>query len=197
MSLSNSSLILSLFDISDKDIREKMDSRQRGDLNYSFKPIVKEDKLKFQTKKIISSRDKYSQINYYTYDNYRNIKKCHYCLCTYDGEKIGYPTKYWESTDVVEGMYVTTFNYVISGSFCSFNCALAFLRRDAFGNGESLIHSMFYLLHPDKELTPAKSYLLLDENGGPLKREEWEEERIEYKRTNRIKIYDSARVHNL
>lgn len=192
----NSLASISFFNVSLKEAQKHLESRKSNNFFYDLNHIKLSKNLKFVSQNVYRVRDKYSKISYYTYDNCTKSNKCHYCFNSVDTDYVGYPIKYWETSEQKEDKMSTTFNFAIRGCFCSFNCSMAFIKREnAFDDKISLLNFMFKLIYPNKILRPAKNYLLLQENGGPLNRNEWMEESLVYKLTNRVKIFDTSREY--
>jgi len=100
---------------------------------------------------------------------------CDWCRRQFDCMPLGIPINYRLRDN---GLHA----YKCDGYLCSFECALAFVRRDASGShhrrdplyrdSEALLKSMFVKLHGDKKLREACDWRLLRDNGGDLGDEE-------------------------
>jgi len=100
---------------------------------------------------------------------------CDWCRRRFDTAPLGIPLSYRINE---QGSYV----YLCDGYLCSFECALAFIRRDnsayAYGRdplyqeSEVLLMNLFSKLYPDKVLREAQDWRLLRDNGGDLTDEE-------------------------
>lgn len=115
---------------------------------------------------------------------------CDWCRRQFDDKPLGIPLSYCVRED---GAYI----YKCDGYFCSFECSLAFVRRDASGyahrrdplyrHSESLLKSMFDKLYPGSKLREAPDWRLLRDNGGDLGDEEVAK-RSRYYRTANVKL---------
>jgi hypothetical protein len=130
--------------------------------------------------------------------------RCEHCRDEFDHTVIGYPIGYQEqtiltndSTDPRDAHYRVLYVFWVEGRFCSFECALGYLRlmlgrpadyRDTtLRDSERMLKHLHKLTYPTAgPLRPAQDPRLLRSNGGSLSREEWQDQRHIFVRTDRI-----------
>ena len=124
------------------------------------------------------------------------------CICGKDivGQAIGYPVAYQEQVLLTsENKYHTFYTFWTEGRFHSFRCALWYVntllarpsdqRDGTYRDSARLLKLLYKLTYPDSTvLLPASDPYLLEENGGSLKEEEWDDTRYHYRRTERVVI---------
>lgn len=130
--------------------------------------------------------------------------RCDYCKEDFVVTSVGYPVEYKETTiltndsnDPRQARYRILYTFWVEGKFCSFECALGYVRnvlsrpadyRDTtLRDSERMLKSLYKLMHPNAGiLRPAQDPRLLQVNGGSLTREEWQNNKHVYIRTDRI-----------
>lgn len=127
--------------------------------------------------------------------------RCERCGDTFKETAVGYPVGHQELTVLTgEGnnaRYKVIYTFWTEGTFDTCECALgycqALLSRPAdyrdttIRDSERLLRLLCKLWYPDSGvLQPSQDPRLLKSNGGSLSREEWEDKRHVYKRTDRI-----------
>lgn len=130
--------------------------------------------------------------------------RCDHCKDDFDSIAIGYPIGYQENSillnsdpDPQNGRYRVIHTFWVEGKFCSFECALGYVRlilskpadyRDTtIRDSERLLKFLYKLMHPKGGiLRPAQDPRLLKSNGGSLTKEQWIDNRHIYIRTDRI-----------
>jgi hypothetical protein len=124
---------------------------------------------------------------------------CDWCRRQFETPPLGIPLNYRLGED---GAY----RYQCDGYHCSFECALAFIRRDntalprrrdvLYRDSEPLLKNMFHKLYPDRKLYEAVDWRLMRDNGGDLSQQEEESARITpYTRTANVKLTPMAVVY--
>lgn len=129
------------------------------------------------------------------------------CLCgdDFDQTALGYPIGYQEQLilpnnqeDPLKARYRIMYVFWVEGRFCSFECALGYIRlilarpadfRDpTLKESERLLKLLFSLTYPDNKtpLRPAQDPRLLQSNGGSLTKDQWQDTRHVYIRTDRV-----------
>jgi len=117
---------------------------------------------------------------------------CDWCRRQFETPPMGIPLNYRLGRD---GIY----RYQCDGYHCSFECALAFIRKDncAYARGrdplyrdsEPLLRNMFAKLYPGRKLYEAIDWRLMRDNGGDISQQEEETTRqTPYIRTANVKI---------
>lgn len=128
--------------------------------------------------------------------------RCEYCREDFETTAIGYPLNYEEKTILLsdsENVYRTIYTFWVEGKFCSFECALGYVRiilskpsdyKDTTTrDSERLLKLLYKLMHPDAGiLRPAQEPRLLITNGGALTKEQWQNSKHIYTRTDKIVI---------
>lgn len=106
---------------------------------------------------------------------------------------MGYPTYFREVPTIVNINGVDRCKIVYcfwtEGRACSLQHCLAIASRKPYLPPETtqLIHLLHSLMYPNAgALTPDLDPLLLEENGGPLSKEDWESRRYNLQRTSRV-----------
>jgi hypothetical protein len=121
--------------------------------------------------------------------------RCEYCLVDFHHEAAGYPVAYQEHTVKEQGRHRILHCFWDEGCFCSLGCALGYLERLRPGTGqdpllaaaERHLRRLFSLLYPQAgSLRSHPDPRLLKSNGGSLTREEWEDGRYHYRRTDQV-----------
>lgn len=127
--------------------------------------------------------------------------RCDFCKDEFADLAVGYPISYQETSVLVNTSgtphYRIIYNFWTEGSFCSFECALGYIRlvlskpadyRDTtIRDSERMLKVLYKLQHPTAGiLRPAQDPRLLVANGGSLSREEWADSRHVYTRTDRV-----------
>lgn len=130
--------------------------------------------------------------------------RCEHCKCDFDTTAVGYPIGYQETLvltndtpDPSQARYRILYSFWVEGQFCSFECALGYVRnilsrpseyRDTtIRDSERLLKLLYKLTYPEAGiLRPAQDPRLLQFNGGPLTREEWNHQHHVYIRTDRV-----------
>lgn len=130
--------------------------------------------------------------------------RCEYCREDYTTETIGIPLEYEEFTiltnkglDDDKPVYKLYYTFWVDGKFCSFECVLSFVltmlsthpkyRDITYKESDKLLKFMYKLLYPNsEELRSAHDPRLLIVNGGSLTKEEWQNNKVFYKKTNNI-----------
>jgi hypothetical protein len=140
--------------------------------------------------------------------------RCEYCLLDFSHSVTSYPIEYREtivpSTELIDGTKVTTYQSVYTfwteGCFCSFECALAYLRnmaaRPSVQRDEKLkiaeyqLKWMYTLLYPEEDvLTPSSDPRLLQRNGGSLTEEQYRDKTHMIVRTTGVLIIPVKREY--
>lgn len=130
--------------------------------------------------------------------------RCDNCKEDIEGVAVGYPVGYQEinvltndDNDTNKAQYRVFYVFWVEGKFCGFECALAYVRsilsrpadyRDtALRDSERMLKLLYKLTYPNAgSLRPAQDPKLLISNGGSLTKEEWNDRRHVYVRTDRI-----------
>jgi hypothetical protein len=130
--------------------------------------------------------------------------RCDHCKEDFTHTSMGYPVGYQEQTvltndtqDPKQARYRVLYVFWVERCFCSFECALGYLRlflprpaeyRDTIiRNSEQLLKMLYKLTYPTAPpLRFAQDPSLLASNRGSLTREEWENFRHVYIRTDRV-----------
>jgi hypothetical protein len=130
--------------------------------------------------------------------------RCEYCKYDFETDAVGYPIGHQETLvltndtpDPHAGVYRTIYSFWVEGQFCSFECALGYVRnilsrpseyRDTtIRDSERLLKLLYKLTYPEASiLRPAQDPRLLQFNGGSLTREAWQHEQHVYVRTDRV-----------
>lgn len=96
---------------------------------------------------------------------------CDWCRRQFDHEPLGIPLSYRKREDGTNA-------YTCDGWLCSFECTLAFVRRDAsayaggrdplYRDAEAFLFNLFTKLYPTRKLRAAPDWRLLRDNGGDL-----------------------------
>lgn len=130
--------------------------------------------------------------------------RCEHCRQDFDNIVVGYPIGQQEQTvlmndtdDPKQAIYRVLYVFWVEGRFCSFECALGYLRlmlvrpadyRDTtLRDSEKMLKYLHKLTYPTAgPLRPAQDPRLLRSNGGSLSREEWQDQRHIFVRTDRV-----------
>ena len=130
--------------------------------------------------------------------------RCEYCRDDFQHIAVGYPVGYQEQTiltnnceDPRQARYRVVYVFWTEGRFCSFECCLGYVRtvlskpadyRDTtLRDSERMLKHLHKLTYPTAGLLrPAQEPRLLKSNGGSLTREEWQDQRHVFIRTDRI-----------
>lgn len=130
--------------------------------------------------------------------------RCDYCKEDFTCLAVGYPIGYREQTvltndsnDIHEARYRVLYVFWVDGEFCSFECALGYVKqilnlpadyRDtSLRDSESLLKILYKLTYPNAPvLRPAQEPRLLRSNRGSLTSEEWKDNKHVYIRTDRV-----------
>jgi len=139
--------------------------------------------------------------------------RCEYCRDDYKTETIGIPIAYKEftvltnkevnpSSDKLQSddkiaEYKVYYTFWVDGRFCDFSCALSHINKllsshpkyidVIYRDSDKLLKFMYKCLYPNNPpIKPAQDPKLLMINGGSLEREEWENPKYVYKKTNNI-----------
>ena len=128
--------------------------------------------------------------------------RCGHCKEDFTETAIGYPIGYSETTVLtnVEGkepVYRLIYTFWVEGKFCSFECALGYIKlilskpadfRDTtIRDTERLLKLLYKRMYPNSgTLRGAQDPNLLLVNGGWLTKEQWQDVRHVYIRTDRI-----------
>lgn len=128
--------------------------------------------------------------------------RCNFCRQDFTEIAIGYPIKQQELSILTRNekdqeIYRNIYVFWVDGKFCKFSCALAHIRnmlaksseyRDpTMSDSERLLKQMYKLVYPNSGvLRPSQDPNLLKINGGSLTKEEWENEKHVYIRTDKI-----------
>jgi hypothetical protein len=117
---------------------------------------------------------------------------------------LGYPIGYQEQLILPNNLedgparYRIMYVFWVEERFCSFECALGYIRlilarpadfRDpTLKESERLLKVLFSLTYPENAtpLRPAQDPRLLQSNGGSLTKEQWQDARHVYIRTDRV-----------
>lgn len=140
--------------------------------------------------------------NYITYRKTGSMMKnlpCFICFGDVKDELVGYPIFFYEKILFSSnGKATIQYHFLIEGSFCSFECALRFVRKNfalqanfrdkTMRESERLMLLLFELMYPGETLREAQDPFLLESNGGSLTREEWNDKKHVYLKTDRIVI---------
>lgn len=132
-------------------------------------------------------------------EDLENLKggRCHYCAEDFEGDRVGYPVKHEENPIVENGVYRIINVFWTEGIFCSFECCLAFVRKNmikpynfrdiGMEDSELLLKYLYRLMYPNNEtLKPAPDLGLLISNGGSLTHKEWHSGKHEFMRSIKI-----------
>jgi len=134
--------------------------------------------------------------------------RCEYCRDDYKTETIGIPVAYKEFTVLTNKKvnlkdddkipkYKVYYTFWVDGRFCDFSCALSHINKllsshpkyidVIYRDSDKLLKFMYKCLYPNNPpIKPAQDPKLLMINGGSLEREEWENPKYVYKKTNNI-----------
>ena len=134
--------------------------------------------------------------------------RCEYCRDDYKTETIGIPIAYKEFTVLTNKKvnlkdddkipkYKVYYTFWVDGRFCNFSCALSHINKllsshpkyidVIYRDSDKLLKFMYKCLYPNNPpIKPAQDPKLLMINGGSLEREEWENPKYVYKKTNNI-----------
>lgn len=130
--------------------------------------------------------------------------RCDLCKEDFNGTAMGYPTGYQELTvltnddgDPKNARYRILYTFWVEGEFCSFECALGWIglilsrpadfRDTTLRNSESMLRHLYKLMYPTAgPLRPSQDPKLLRTRKGSLTKEEWQDPRHVYIRTDRI-----------
>lgn len=130
--------------------------------------------------------------------------RCDFCKDDFKDVAIGYPLGYQELTvltnydkDVSKSRYRILYTFWVEGKFCSFECSLGYIRlilsrpadqRDTtLRDSERMLKMLYKLMYPTAgPLRPAQDPRLLKTNSGSLSKDEWQDTRHIYIRTDRI-----------
>ena len=112
-----------------------------------------------ETEKIFMLGKSVNKVNVYNI-KFRPGTKCLWCKYSFETPSIELPEDYFNGT------------FYCMGNFCSWNCAKSFnidINDSSTWKRESLLNLMFYKTYGDfKEITPAPSWLMLEDYGGLL-----------------------------
>lgn len=125
------------------------------------------------------------------FDNTKCGGRCDSCKRDFTHQVVGYPIDYEEVTIPVTGSdgktrYRVFYLFHVEGEFCSFGCALYFIKRamarpssyrdSSLSDCERWLHLLYNLMHPTAgRLKPANNPQLLTANGGSIDPKDWEE----------------------
>lgn len=130
--------------------------------------------------------------------------RCDFCKDDFTDIAVGYPIGYQEITVLTNddpnpknAHYRVIYIFWVEGKFCSFECALGYVqlllarpsdyRDTTIRDSERLLKLLHKLMYPTVgPLRPAQDPKLLRSNGGSLTRQEWQDHRHIYVRTDRI-----------
>lgn len=128
--------------------------------------------------------------------------RCELCKEDFVETAIGYPVGFNEHTiltnddsDINNAKYRTLYIFWVEGRFCSFECSLGFVqmilskpfdRDNTLLDSEFLLKLLFKLMHPLGNLRASQDPRLLKTNGGSLTKEQWQDKKHIYVRTERI-----------
>lgn len=130
--------------------------------------------------------------------------RCDHCKDDFTNIAVGYPVGYQELTLLTNddpnpknAHYRVLYTFWVEGKFCSFECALGYVqlllsrpadyRDTTIRDSEGLLKHLYKLTYPTASpLRPAQDPKLLRSNGGSLSKEEWQDNRHIYIRTDRI-----------
>jgi hypothetical protein len=130
--------------------------------------------------------------------------RCDLCKEDFTETAVGYPVGYKEITvltnddsNVRNARYRIIYAFWVEKRFCTFECALGYVRmilvrpsdyRDTtIRDAERLLKTLHKLMYPNSgPLRPAQDPSLLIINGGSLTKEQWQDQRHVYIRTNRV-----------
>ena len=134
--------------------------------------------------------------------------RCEYCRDDYKTKTIGIPIAYKEFTVLTNKKvnlkdddkipkYKVYYTFWVDGRFCDFSCALSHINKllsshpkyidVIYRDSDKLLKFMYKCLYPNNPpIKPAQDPKLLMINGGSLEREEWENPKYVYKKTNNI-----------
>lgn len=161
---------------------------------------------------IYAVRDKYNSNNIFVTAGHKDCQVftkngcklpsggfCPSCEKMYSHESVGYPIALQENNIMCprENVYKITYVFWVEGSFCSFECALGYLRRNfsryvnyqdqSTRDSEELLKFLYTLMHPDAgPLRPSQDIRLLERNGGSLTEDEWNDASHVYVKTDRV-----------
>ena len=121
---------------------------------------------------------------------------CDWCRRHFETPPLGIPLNYKLNVD---GIY----RYQCDGYHCSFECALAFIRKDnsayvrgrdpLYKDAEPLLRNMFAKLYPTKDLHEAIDWRLMRDNGGDIVQQEEEAaQQTPYIRTANVRLTPMA-----
>jgi hypothetical protein len=131
--------------------------------------------------------------------------RCGLCGDDFIQTALGYPIGYQEQIlllnqqeEPLRARYRITYIFWVEGRFCSFECALGYIRlilarpadfRDpTLRDSERMLKILFSLTYPHVKtpLRPAQDPRLLQSNGGSLTKEQWQDTSHVYVRTDRV-----------
>ena len=130
--------------------------------------------------------------------------RCEHCKYDFTEIAVGYPVAYQELTaltnetdDPKNAKYRILYTFWVEGKFCTFECALGYIKlmlgrpanyRDStINDSERLLKLLYSLTYPNSPpLRPAQDPRLLQINGGSLTKEEWNNKKHIYIRTDRV-----------
>jgi hypothetical protein len=138
--------------------------------------------------------------------------RCEFCREDFTDIALGYPVGFSETTlltnddsDINNARYRNFYNFWVEGHFCSFECALGFVqmilskpfdRDNTLLDSEFLLKLLFKLMHPNGILREAQDPRLLKVNGGSLTKEQWQDKKHIYVRTERILMIPAKVEYN-
>lgn len=155
---------------------------------------------------IIIARSGYETVSLFTKEGGKLHEggRCDFCKRDFNWTCIGYPVDYKELPVLINGdnnvpVYKILYTFWMDGEFCSFECALAYIRtllsrpvKYADNNVkdiEALLHILYKLMYPKATvLRPAQDFRLLKSNNGSLTKEQWEDPHHVYNKTDRIML---------
>lgn len=133
--------------------------------------------------------------------------RCEFCMSDFTHVITQYPIAYQEmailetkdneDTPTDKLKYRIMYIFWGEGCFCSFECALGYVRRclakesnfrdSSYHDCDRMLNNLYKLTHPKAgHLRPAQEPRLLKANKGSLTKEEWENNRHFYVKTNRV-----------
>ena len=190
-------------------INEKLPTDINGKIKISGSNLAHSNK---SDDKVYIYRDRYNVLHTIATtncDNFNNYKvymqdgtpipvggECEFCRCQFPHHSLGVPIKQLitHQTDSQNGNKIKSYVFYIDDtSFCSFECAKAYIEKDIdkgyqlsnphYAGSLTILSQMFQLMYPDdKELKSAPDRKLMIKHGGSLTIQEARDMKHQYKK---------------
>lgn len=127
--------------------------------------------------------------------------RCDHCKQDFEHTAVGYPVGYQEKMVLTSaddsldsGVYRILYVFWVTESFCSFECALGYVnvyteraKTPMLKDSSGMLRMLYHLTYPEAgPLRPAQAPNLLLSNRGSMTKDEWENPRHIYTRTDRV-----------